>query len=429
MRSYRSSTSILLCSLRRPAFVLALFLALAMIAKHPVQAQSFTVLHYFTGGSDGANPVAGVTLGPAGTLYGTTYQGGTNAEGVVFKLVQRGSGWTLNPLHEFARRDGAFPLAGVAIGQDGALYGTTYAGGSAQYGTVFKLTPPARGCQSIICYWNETVLHNFQGRPYDGANPQFGNVVFDAAGNIYGTTLNGNGTGNEDCGTVWEVAVPGGMFSESVLYSFTGSSDGCHPAAGVIFDPAGNLYGNTQGTGSNNASVYELSPVNGSWMETTLGEQPQHIAPSYNPLIIDPSRNLYGTGYGYNGGEPGGVYKVDPQHGLSVVFLFQVGACRPYAGVTLGPDGNLYGVCQEGGTFGYGWVFEIPPNCDQTCTPNDLHDFSGSDGRYPDGNLVFDASGNLYGTTYGGGQMGNACSEYGCGVVWEMAGVANPLRH
>ncbi|HKD84214.1 MAG TPA: choice-of-anchor tandem repeat GloVer-containing protein [Terriglobales bacterium] len=408
---------------------MVLFFASAILAKQPVQAQTFSVLHYFTGGSDGANPIAGVTLGASGTLYGTTYQGGTSGEGVVFKLTQRGSGWTLSPLHEFAEPDGAFPLAGVAIGPEGSLYGTTSGGGAAQYGTVFKLTPPARVCRATNCYWNETILHNFQGRPHDGAGPGYGSVVFDGAGNIYGTTQSGNGTGNEDCGTVWELAVPGGMFTESVIYTFTSSTDGCRPAAGVIFDTAGNLYGSTQGNGPSNASVYELSPLNGSWMESTLGEQPQHIAPSYNSLIIDQSGDLYGTGNGFNGGEPGGVYKVNPQHGLSVVFVFQVGACRPFAGVTLGPDGNLYGVCQDGGAFGYGWVFEMPPNCNQTCTPNDLHDFDGSDGRYPDGNVVFDASGNLYGTTYGGGQIGNACSEYGCGVVWEMMGVAGAPGH
>ena len=145
----------------------------------------------------------------------------------------------------------------------------------------------------------------------------------------------------------------------------------------------------------------------------------------FNGLI---SGGQISTGNGFNGGEPGGVYQASPSNGLSTVFTFTVGACRPFAGVTLGPDGNLYGVCMEGGAFGYGWVFEMPPNCNQRCTPNDLHDFDNSDGSVAYGPVVFDAQGNLYGTTGGGGIMGANCWEYGCGVIYEIAGVVDTPR-
>jgi len=403
----------------KSALMLSCVLALVSAA---AEAQSYTVLHYFTGGSDGANPQAGVTLGGPGTLYGTTVQGGTNAMGVVFQLKERLSAWTLNPLHEFAGvpHDGSSPEAGVVIGPNGAVYGTTAGGGSAGgYGTVFELSPPARACDRAICYWDETILYSFAGHQ-NGGVPGYGNVTFDQAGNVYGTATDGGAHG---FGVVWELTRQQDRWTQTVLYSFPGGSDGATPYSGVIFDPAGNLYGNTTGYFENSASVYELSPSNGSWVETTLGEVNYQIVPPYGTLIRDQSGNLYGTGDGQNGGVNGGVYEYSPSGGMSLVFNFGLTFCRPNAGVTLGPDGNLYGVCVTGGAFDDGWVFELPPNCNQQCTPNDLHDFDLTNGGFPNGPVVFDADGNLYGTALGGGNTSEACWVYGCGVVWEMTGV------
>jgi uncharacterized repeat protein (TIGR03803 family) len=416
------ASSLILSLDRRVTNLILAFTCVLILMGQPMQAQ-FQVLHYFTGGADGATPPVGLTAGGPGALYGSA-GGGLYGNGVVFKLTQRGSGWTLTPLYEFTGgHDGGSP-AGVVFGPGGALYGTTYGGGSAGDGTIFELRPPVRICENIICYWNETVRYSFTGHQ-DGGLPKYGNVIFDQAGNIYGTTSY-YGDPTQPCGNVWELEQSGDRYQ--VLYDFTGGPDGCMPASGVIFDTAGNLYGNTQGNEPYNPSVYELSPSNGSWVETTLGELPQNIAPSYNSLVIDQGGNLFGTGDGFNGGEPGGVYEASPSDGLSTVYTFTVGSCRPFAGVTLGPNGNLYGVCMEGGAFGYGWVFEMPPNCNQRCTPTDLHDFDNNDGAIAYGPVVFDASGNLYGTTGGGGIMSPNCWEYGCGVIYEIAGVADSPR-
>ena len=183
--------------------VLATMLAIVTNAK----AQTFTVLHYFTGGPDGAFPEAEVTIGPSGAVYGTAGSGGTTGSGTVFKLSQVNSAWVFTPLYEFTgKSDGAYPIGGVVIGPDGALYGTTQQGGYENNGTVFVLRPPSTICRSITCYWNETVLHTFTGVP-DGINPWVENLIFDAAGNIYGTTGNG---GTYDNGTAFELTPSGG---------------------------------------------------------------------------------------------------------------------------------------------------------------------------------------------------------------------------
>jgi uncharacterized repeat protein (TIGR03803 family) len=410
-------------SLKRTSTKLAsiLILALAMIATQPARAQTFSVLHYFTGGSDGGNPTAGVTVAAAGTLYGTA-AGGQSQYGAVFKLTQRGSGWTLDPLYDFTGSGGAYPYSGVVIGPSGAPYGTTIGGGYG-VGTVYELRPPATACKTAICYWSETVPHAFTGNVGDGGFPEYGNVTFDQAGNMYGTT---SAFGAFACGVVWELTPSAGGWTESVLYNFTGGTDGCSPASGVIFDTAGNLYGTTacifacegQGLGT----IYQLVPSNGGWVENTLLEF--NASTGTHPigtLTADQSGNFYGTASEDGPNGSGTVYELSPSNGgwtFSLVYAFS--SCNPLAGVTLGPDGNLYGVCQDGGANAEGWVFKMPPTCNQTCTPTDLHDFNGTEGADPQGPVAFDASGNLYGTTFEGG-IGDCSASLGtCGVVWEI---------
>jgi len=394
---------------------LAMLCALTVIAIQPAQAQTFSVLHYFAGGSDGGNPTAGVTIAGPGLLYGTTPGGGSQGWGTVFKLAQRGSGWTLSPLYEFTGgSDGGEPLAGITVGPNGALYGTTYAGRNGDRGTIFEAQPPAAACKTAICYWNETVLHSFMVS--DGEYPYYGNVTFDQAGNMYGTTFAG---GASDCGVVWELAPSGGGWTESVLYNFTDGMDGCNPVSGVIFDSAGNLYGVTPSAGAGAGALFQLTPSDSGWVEHSLVEfnGTTGIHP-YGTLIKDESGNLYGTARD-NGPHGGGtVFELSPSNGgWTFALIYAFSSCTPYAGVTLGPEGNLYGVCQVGGAHKDGWVFEMPPNCNGSCTATDLHDFNGSEGSYPFGPVAFDASGNLYGTTPAGG-IGD-CG-YGCGVAWEI---------
>jgi uncharacterized repeat protein (TIGR03803 family) len=397
-------------------FVLGIFLIPA------AQAQTFSVIHNFSGGGDGQSPLAGVTVGPPGVLYGTASAGGAHGYGTVFKLTHIGSGWPVSPLYEFTGgSDGAQPEGPVVIGPNGALYGATAYGGGDNYGTVFELRPAATFCRAILCYWNETVLHTFTGTP-DGADLFFENLAFDPAGNIYGTTWQG---GAYDYGTVFELSPSGGVWTESIPHNFGSGTDGQSPFAGVVLDSAGNVYGTTAAGGTGDmGTVYQLMPSNGGWVENILvnfdganGSYPE------GNLITDASGNLYGTTVSSGSGQNADsvVFRLAPSGGgftYSALYTFS-SPCESSSGLAMDASGNLFGVCYVGGAHQDGWIFELT-NCSQTCTLVDLHDFSGSDGANPCGTPVLDAHGNLYGTTQYGG---SACSLVGCGVVWEIAGV------
>ena len=357
----------------------------------------------------------------AGNLYGTTFIGGTLGDGAVYQLKLKNSSFVFNPLYSFAGgSDGANPEPRVIFGPDGALYGTTlYAG--AGYGTVFKLQPPATACKAALCPWAKTELYQFEGDP-DGAFPGYGDLIF-YQGNIYGTTYNG-GYSTGLGGTVYEMTPVGKGWTESVLYRFSGSPDGQLPANAVIFDSAGNLYSTTEEGGLSNAgTVFELSPSGSGWTEKVLysfqggddGSLP------LAGLIFDQLGNLYGATT--NGGSGGGgtVFKLTPSGNgnwtYSSVYSFAGGTCSPYLGpwgnLVMDGAGNLYGTtyCDGANKAGNVWELKLSGN---SWTYTSLHDFTGgNDGGNPFCNVVFDAKGNLYGTTYDGGS-------YGYGVVWEI---------
>jgi hypothetical protein len=232
------------------ALAIATVFALTVVLTQSAQRQTFTVLHNFTGGGDGANPAAGLTMDIGGNLYGTT-SSNRSSNGSVFKLGKTGSGWILMPLHVFeVGNDGALPASRVVFGPDGSLYGTTRAGGGSDCiinnvsgcGIVFSLTPPVTACETALCQWNETVLYRFAGGS-DGASPYTADLLFDQAGNIYGTTWLGGSEGSclygYHCGTVYELTRSGGSWNESAIWSFGGNGDEVMPVGGVIFDDAG----------------------------------------------------------------------------------------------------------------------------------------------------------------------------------------------
>ena len=221
------------------------------------------VLHNFGKGNDGATPNSGLILDTAGNLYGTTSSGGANPGcpefnescGTVFQLTQGTNGeWTEKVLHNFGiGNDGATPDASLILDTAGNLYGTTYSGGKGT-GTVFQLTPGANG------KWIEKVLYSFCSVSgcTDGANPYSG-LIFDASGSLYGATTVGGATGD---GVVFKLTPAAhGKWTEKVLHTFGEGKDGAFPGGGLVFDEAGNLYGTTEAGGlTGNGTVFEIMP-------------------------------------------------------------------------------------------------------------------------------------------------------------------------
>jgi len=372
------------------------------------QAQTLTVLHDFTGGGDGDTPYAGLTVDAAGNLYGTTVYGG-HGSGTVFKLSRAGSSWRLTPLYMFqGGADGGYPQGGVVFGPDGALYGATQGGGLG-FGTVFRLAPSPRACASTLCPWTETVLYRFSGQP-DGAYPGYGNLVFDRSGNIYGTTANG-GAGN--FGIVFELSHSAQGWTESILLDFS-NTQLSYPESGLIFDSAGNLYGTTLYGDSSLGAVYELSHSQSGWTATTLAELNVNCGVPSGGVVMDAQGNLFGT-TGYNCS--GGAYELSGLQGtwaVNVLYSFGDSYDGPFDTPTLDAAGNVYGTSSASGRDGTGQIFELIRSADGWIF-NDLFEFSDTNNSpaFPIGGVAFDSAGNLYGTTSAGGAHNR-------GVVWEI---------
>jgi uncharacterized repeat protein (TIGR03803 family) len=393
--------------------------AIGLSLTSAAQAQTFQVIYTFNAYGQGGYVPEGVTLDAAGHLFGTTLNGGAYGAGTVYQMKRSGSNWLFQPIHSFARgSDGSAPLARVVFGPDGSLFGTTTNGGNdgcdgVGCGTVFKLSPSATACRTALCPWAETVLYAFLASG-DGIEPGSGDLVFDRAGNIYGTTQSGGSSG---AGTVYELTPVGGGWTERVLWSFAGL-DGAWPVAGVVFDGAGNLYGTTFVGGAGYGVVFQLTPSGSGWTENVLytfhngndGREP------FGGVIFDPSSgNLYGatSGAGQWGG--GTIFELSPSSGggwtYSVLYSF-TGGGGPTTALSTDGAGNIYGTTEFDGAYGNGNVFKLT-NTGSGWTYQSLHDFTGgADGQRADSIVAFDGAGNLYGTTAYGGS--------GYGVVWEI---------
>ena len=405
------------------AVALAMVLALTVVASQAAQAQTFNVIHNFFGLQDGSFPLAGLTMDAGGNLYGTASSGG-NGYGTLYRLKRSGANWVVQPLYSFSLTDGSFPEARVIFGPGGILYGTTTYGGTANQGTVFSLRPPVSACKTALCPWAETVLYGFSGGT-DGASPGYGDVLFDQAGNLYGTTSAGGllTCYSGGCGTVYELTPSGGGWTESVLYSFGtgGSTDGVFPSNGMIFDSAGNLYSTTFGGGSLGVgglgTVFQLAPSESGWTENILYDFPGSAGNPSGGLIFDQQGNLYGVTTTGGSGGGGTVFELTLSSGtwsLTTLYSFTGSPeCGPYGTLTMDAAGNLYGTTYCAGANGAGNVFKLT-STDGSWTYSSLHDFTGgSDGGYPTSNVILDASNNLYGTAVLGGSEGK-------GVVWEI---------
>jgi len=370
------------------------------------------VIHHFQY-LKGAVPYAGLIFDAQGNLYGTTVQGGTHGRGTAFELSPTaGGGWTETVLYSFNNApDAANPYGGLVLDTAGSLYGTTYYGGTSNRGAVYKLTRGSNGT------WTESVLYSFA----DG-NPT-GALVFDAKGNLYGTTSNDGVTYH--AGTVFELTpASGGNWNASVLYSFKGSGngDGDSPYCGLIFDAAGNIYGTTElGGAKDEGTVFKLTRSKGVWTESLLYSftgQSDGYDP-YAGVTMDGSGNLYGTTLS-------SAFELKPTSGGGWQFILlhpltgsNGGRLASYSGVVLDQQGNLYGTTLQGGTGcnypGCGIVFKLAPQSDGSWKETVLHNFeSADDGSYSAAGVILDKMGNLYGTTnYGGG-------EFGYGTVFEI---------
>jgi uncharacterized repeat protein (TIGR03803 family) len=377
------------------------------------------VLYSFGHATDGKRPYAGLISDGAGNFYGTTASGGTHNWGTAFELFPNGKGgWTEKVLHNFnsSATDGITPYAVLIRDVTGNLYGTTFADGTYYEGTVFELSPNGSA-------WTEKVLHSFSPAGTDGAFPQ-GSLIFDANGNLYGQTpLSGTG----GFGTVFELSPESGGWTEKTLLNFN-NKDGATAFGGLIFDHAGNLYGTTNdgGTHYGYGNVFELSPGSGGWTEKVLynfSTGTDANSPNYESLVFDAAGNLYGTTIFGGIYKSGTVFELTPNgHGgwaEKVLYSFSnngTDGVLPLAGIVFDAAGNLYGTTNQGGTDGVGTVFELSPNGSGGWTEKLLHTFdnNGADGFLPQSGLIFDAHGNLYGTTSQGGT-------YGVGTIFELS--------
>jgi uncharacterized repeat protein (TIGR03803 family) len=340
--------------LYRIVFPLALTL---LLVSNAVGAATKKLLHVFLD-KPAANPVSNLIFDAQGNLYGSTGSSGhqTCKCGTVFRLSpQADGGWEYQVLYQFrGDGDGGYPAGNLVFDDAGNLYGASQWG----YGSVFRLTQQTDGS------WTESTVYTFTGTP-DGSIPT-GGLIIDGVGNLYGTTGAGGRYGE---GTVYKLTpTKGGTWSEAILYSFSGA-DGLEPNAGVTRDQSGNLYGTTVNGGQyGRGVVFKLTRATDSWTETVL--------------------------HSFKGGtDPG----------------------EPFAGVTVDSSGNVYGTTTNNDFGGSGTVFRLKPNADGSWTETILHVFGEreGDGDFPSSNLVPDAAGNLYGTTYVGGANGE-------GIIYKL---------
>jgi len=417
-------------------------LGLVAIGIHTAAAQESVLVSFGTSATEGSNPDGSLIFDAAGNLYGTTYSGGAHGAGAVIELSPaEGGGWTEQVLWSFdSATDGQNPLGSLVLDQSGNLYGTTSFYGPNLGGVAFELSPGTGGV------WTEQVLHSFaqgsQTATTDGDAPE-ANLILDAEGNLYGTTTGG---GMDDFGTVFELVKPsaGGVWTENILHYFSSSStDGRGPLGGLIFDAEGNLYGTTSGGGASGlwGTVFELSPgTGGVWTEKLLWSfgvvTGDGVEPEAN-LVFDAQGNLYGTTKqgGTTGDNTGTVFELSPGTGGTwtekLLWSFAGGASdgsEPVDTLIFDAQGDLYGTTQFGphlnnaiGIYG-GTVFELTPAGGGSWTENILASLqaTSTDGGFPEASLIADTAGNLYGTTYYGGANSNN------GTVFEMAAAGLP---
>jgi hypothetical protein len=449
----------------RPAISLLGLLVAIFASSAPASAEwKEKVLYSFQGTPDGLYPIGALAFDKAGNLYGATSWGGADTCpgigqcGTVYQLqppAQKGGAWSENELYIFKGKnsnDGETPAGGVTFDASGNLYGTTAYGGTGSCmllgglvgcGAVYKMTPPNTKADT----WTESVIYSFKGGK-DGYLPN-GDLTFDSAGNLYGATEYGGGFGSCNsplyryCGTIFELSPPktkDGKWTEKVLYSFKGGTDGANPNGGLLFDSKGVIYGTTSAGGDHSCktdtsvgcgTAYKLTPpeVKGRWTESILHSFRNYAHDGAGPnggLVRDANGYLYDTTSGGGTGEDGVIFRLaEPKDGHAWTetvahTLRNLDGWDSMAGLIVDSLDSFYGSASGGGKAGAGTLFKLNPHDAAGHNFSLLHIFTGTpDGQGPSGRLLFDKAGNLYGGTQIGGT--GPCMGGGCGSVFEVA--------
>ena len=332
-----------------------LVLLAVMLPGLRVWAVTETTIHTFAGGAYSEYPNGGLVFDSSGNAYGTASGGGAGY-GTIYELTPSQSGWIANILYEFDDVSGAYPAGPLVFDRAGNLYGT------ASYGGNMAGICQGSGCGTVFelkrvsSGWRFVVLYTFSGDD-DGAHPN--SIIFDESGNLYGTTFSG---GNLGYGTAFELSPSTERWTESTVYTFAGSNDGANPVSGLTLGATGIFYGTTlfggaHNCGANNCgTVYKLRKTSSGWKEIIL--------------------------HSFNGSD----------------------GSSPFAGLFL-RLGTLYGTTSTGGAFNQGTAFSLTQR-NYTFIETVLCSFNGTNGTSPVSGMVPDSAGNLYGTTVYGGSNG-----------------------
>ncbi|HVI06684.1 MAG TPA: choice-of-anchor tandem repeat GloVer-containing protein [Candidatus Binatia bacterium] len=409
-------------------------------------ATQYKVIYTFQNLSDAYQPQTQMIADGAGNLYGVTQFGGAHGLGTVFELSPGSNGtWTEKILYSFAEgTDGGQPWAGVVMDKNGNLYGTTSAGGDASCtpihgycGVAYELSPNSNGT------WTETVLVDFTG---DNGLTPYGNLILDGAGNLYGTTQGGGPNG---WGIVFELSPNGdGTWSENILHGFGKDGNGAKPYSNLVFDAQGNLWGTTTDGGLladclyqyGCGTVFEMTPqAGGGWSEKAVLAFDGGNGATPAGLIFDASGDVFGTTY-YGGpgscsglvvGGCGEIFELVAGNGSYKPRIIQQFQKEPVAqpqGIIFDSQGNMYGTSFYGGVNTCaganqpcGTIYKGAPNGRGGFTFSVLYDFPGesTNGFWPYAPLTIDGAGNIYGSTGNGGNLSCGISG-GCGVVYQI---------
>lgn len=368
-----------------------------------------TIYSFTAHGQSGWGPVSKLVMDSSGRLFGATQHGGSANDGTVFELTAPDSQGVRTYVELYAFQggnDGILPIGNIVIDAAGNLYGVTNAGGANSDGIVYSLSP------SISGLWTETILHTFDVLT-DGTYASAG-LAMDSAGNLYGTMGQG---GAHNSGTIYMLTKNSdGSWSESIRSNL---GDGAaNPGAEVIVDSEGNVFG----TGSDGGqfewgTVFELSGKSGRGKAKILFNFPNaNVGYPAGQLWQVPAGNLYGTAEGYSVDYSGAVYELSPNPGGTWtentlhIFNQQPGdGYQPLSGLTPDSEGNLYGTTSAGGQYGLGTVYELARGSNGTWTYSVFYNFGTNpdDGNLPVGGLTSGPGNTLYGTTYGGGRDHN----------------------